>query len=214
MKILNREFSAEKIKNDYSSITRVYDYWSRLTEHKALRKVIEIADIKNGEKILEVAVGTGYLFEKIVEINSRGENEGIDITPKMLEVAGRRLNKYSNYNLKEASAYNLPYGANSFDLIINNYMLDLLPEEDINLILDEFYRVLKPDGRIVISSMSFGEKWYNKIWYYISKFLPKLMTGCRPVPLKRYIKNSKFRVIKSIEISQNTFPTKIVKAEK
>lgn len=214
MKILDRKFSEEKIKNNFSNIVWFYDLWSKLTETKALKKVIELAEIKNGEKVLEIAVGTGNLFKKIIEINSEGENEGVDISPAMLKKARKKLKEYKNYNLKEGNAYDLSYENNYFDVIINTYMLDLLPKEDFEVILNELYRVLKPGGRIIISSMSFGEKWYNKIWYYISKFLPKLMVGCRPICLKKYIKNSNFKELSSIQISQNTFPTEIVIAKK
>ncbi|MGM0369370.1 MAG: class I SAM-dependent methyltransferase [Bacillota bacterium] len=41
----------------------------------------------------------------------------------MLNKTRKRLKEYNNYNLKEGSAYNLPYKNSSFDLIINNYFL-------------------------------------------------------------------------------------------
>jgi ubiquinone/menaquinone biosynthesis C-methylase UbiE len=212
--MLERKISSEKIKEQFSNVAWIYNVWSILTETKAIKKVIDLAEIKSGEDILEVAVGTGIMFEKIIKINSEGENIGIDISAKMLSKTEKRLNKYKNYTLKEASAYNLPYKDNHFDLLINNYMLDLLPEKDFKTVLDEFYRVLKPEGRIIISSMSFGEKRYNKIWYYISKFSPKLLLGCRPISLYGYIEKSNFKMIESLKISQNTFPTEIIKAKK
>ena len=69
-----------------------------------MKKGIDLAEIKSGEDILEVAVGTGIMFEKIIKINSEGENIGIDISSKMLSKTEKRLNKYKNYTLKEASA--------------------------------------------------------------------------------------------------------------
>jgi len=93
-------------------------------------------------------------------------------------------------------------------------LLDLLPEKDFKDILNEFYRVLKPDGRIVITSMSFGEKWYSRFWYYVAKWFPKLMTYCRPVSLKEHIQKSTFRILKSQEVIQNTFPSIVVLASK
>jgi ubiquinone/menaquinone biosynthesis C-methylase UbiE len=214
MKILDRAPSIEEVKKNFARVIGIYDLWSKLTETKALNKVVDLAEIENNERILEVAVGTGKLFEKIIKNNSKGKNEGIDISSEMLNKTRKRLKEYKNYNLKQCSIYDLPYQNSSFDLIINNYMLDLLPEEDFKNILNEFYRLLKPGGRIIISSMSFGEKWYNKIWFLIAKFFPKLITGCRPIYLDKYIKSSEFEVVKTIQISQNTFPTEIVKAKK
>lgn len=109
MKILDRKFSADKVKKNYSKIVWIYDSWSKLTETKALDKVIKLAEIEKNEEILEVAVGTGSLFKKIIINNSEGKNEGIDISSEMLNKTRKKLKDYKNYNLKEGSAYNLPY---------------------------------------------------------------------------------------------------------
>ena len=47
-----------------------------------------------------------------------------------------------------------PMNENSFDLLINNYMFDLLPEPDFEPVLAEFGRVLKPGGRLVLANMA------------------------------------------------------------
>lgn len=75
--ILKRDFSVEKIKNSFSKVAWFYDLWSRFAEEKAVNKALEMSKIKNGEKVLEVAVGTGIMFEHIVKLNPEGENEEI-----------------------------------------------------------------------------------------------------------------------------------------
>jgi len=45
-------------------------------------------------------------------------------------------------------------------------MPDLLPQESFGAVLSEFSRVLKPRGRVVISTMAFGSKWSNSSWQY------------------------------------------------
>ena len=76
----------------------------------------------------------------------------------MLERAVKRLKDHNNqnYNLQTGNVYQLPFDDDTFDLFINNFMFDLLPEADFNLILSEIKRVLKPSGRVVISTMAFG----------------------------------------------------------
>lgn len=215
MEVLKRNFVAEQVQDNYSNVAWFYNLWAKLTETKAEKKTLEYAEIKNGDKILEVAAGTGILFEEIVKINSSGVNEAIDISPQMIKHAEKKLaNKNLNYHIQQGSAYDLKYDNNSFDLIINNFMFDLLPVDDFAKILKEFYRVLKPGGRVVISTMSFGQKWYNKIWFYISKHFQKLMTGCRPIDLKSYITQAGFGNLRSVYISQCTLPSEVIKAEK
>lgn len=216
MEILSRNFIPDKIKQDYSKVAWIYHFWGSLTESRAAEKVIEFALLNNNRKVLDVAVGTGMLFKKIVLKNEDGFTEGIDISPAMLKHAEKRMAEsgINNFALKEGNAYNLQYDDNSFDVVINNYMLDLLPEEDFTKILGEFYRVLKPGGRIVISSMATGDNWNNKLWFKISKKFPRLMTNCRPVSLKRNIIKSGFHNLHSVYINQNTFPSEVIKAEK
>ena len=214
--ILKRNFSEEKTKKDYSRISSIYNLWSRLFESKTAERVFELAQIKNGETILEAAAGTGILFEKITGSNKNGLTEGIDLSPEMLSHAKKRIKNFpqSSYRLQAGSVYNLPYDSGRFDLIVNNYMFDLLPEEDFPMILGEFSRVLKKGGRIVISTMTFGLKWYNKPWVKIAGWFPSLMTECRPIHLGDYISKAGFNIETAEQISQNSFPSEIIKAIK
>jgi ubiquinone/menaquinone biosynthesis C-methylase UbiE len=215
-KMLNRKFSEDEVKNSYSKVAWFYDFWSWLTESKAAEKVIEIADIKDGESILEVAVGTGLVFKEILKRNPSGINKGTDISPTMLSRADKRLGESnnSNYKLELGNAYNLPFKDNSFDLVVNNFMIDLLPEEDFKIILSEFFRVLKPSGRAVISTMAFGQKWVNKFWHWIARTFPGLLTGCRPVSIIRNLEEVGFIIEETEQISQNTFPAEVIGARK
>lgn len=47
-------------------IAGIYDIWGRLTESRAMARAIELADIEDGQSILEVAVGTGVAFREIL----------------------------------------------------------------------------------------------------------------------------------------------------
>jgi ubiquinone/menaquinone biosynthesis C-methylase UbiE len=107
---------------------------------------------------------------------------------------------------------NLP--AESFDIIINNFMVDLMPEENFDQIAQEFHRVLKPGGLVIMSTFSFGTKKIHRFWLNIAKRFPDLLTGCRPVSFKEHLINAGFSIGTVIGISQNTFPSEIIKARK
>lgn len=216
MEVLKREFVPENIKKNYAKIAWVYDLWSLLTESRAEKKVLEFLELSGKKKVLDVAVGTGRLFKKIVSQNKDGFTEGIDISPIMLKYAKKRMygSGKTNFILKEGNAYDIQYKDNYFDAVVNNYMLDLLPEKDFNVIIGEFYRVLKPGGKVIISSMAVGDKWNNKLWFKISKYFPGLMTNCRPIFPDSYIRECGFKNIESVYITQNTFTSEIIKAEK
>ncbi|MBS3168636.1 methyltransferase domain-containing protein [Candidatus Woesearchaeota archaeon] len=207
-------YNQSNIENSYSKFAWMYDLWSNLTESKAFRRVLEFISIKDGESILEIAVGTGILFEQIVRLNPKGRNEGLDLSESMLKKARIRLMKYKHFNLIHGDASRLPYNSNTFDILVNNYMLDLLPSEDYLSILREFKRVLKPGGKLVITTMTNGKEWYSKIWDFVAKIAPSLLTGCRPVNLRSIIKSSGFKLEKSEYLTQNTFPSLIIYARK
>lgn len=215
MKILKRNFDKRKIRKSFRNVVWFYDIWSHLTESKAAEKAIELADIEDGRKILEVACGTGIVFEQIVNKNPNGLNIGVDLSPEMLSKARKRLNKrHGNFELQEGDALQLSFQENAFDIVVNNFMVDLLPVEAFDQVAEEFHRVLKPNGIVVISTFSFGKKKINKIWYWIAKYFPDLLTGCRPVSFRENLMKTGFTITEETEISQNTFPSKVVKAKK
>jgi len=216
MKVLERHFDENRIKKEFKKVVWMYDLWAWLTERKAALNVLKLAEIKNGTSILDVACGTGEMLEKIVKQNPEGKNIGVDLSPEMLIKAKERLNKLKrgNFELQEGNILNLDFPDNSFDILINNYMVDLMPVENFGKIAGEFYRVLKPNGKMVISTFSFGTKKIHSFWYWIAKHFPRLLTGCRPVTFKDYLVEAGFEISQEMEISQNTFPSQIIKAAK
>jgi ubiquinone/menaquinone biosynthesis C-methylase UbiE len=216
-KTISRDESAETIRHSFSKVAWFYDFWGKLTESKAQDKVWEYAGIRNGDTVLEVAVGTGLLFKKIVEINKEGYSTGVDLSPDMIAQAKKSLQGISdnnNYTLKIESADQLSCETGSIDVLINNYMFDLLPEYMFTPILNEFHRVLKPKGKLVITCMAFGNKWYHKFWKSLAVQFPAMLTFCRPVELSDYLVKAGFKIDKHSFISQNTFPSEVFLARK
>jgi ubiquinone/menaquinone biosynthesis C-methylase UbiE len=212
MIMLKRDFEIEQTQKNFSKVVWFYDYWGKITESKAIREAISISGISNDIKVLDVGVGTGQLFEKIINKNKTGLNFGVDLSLDMISRAKNKLKTApEKFLLSLGNAFNLPYKNESFDFIFSSYVLDLLPEDSFNTVLKEFYRVLKPNSTGVLITMSVGSKWYNKSWYLLSKYFPSLLTNCRPVSLKRYIEARSFKIIDARIISQNTFPSEIIK---
>lgn len=206
----------QEIEQLYTSLAKIYDIWGRLTESKAQTRCLELANIVDGESVLEVAVGTGLVFSRILERNPNGHNEGIDLAAAMLAQAQQKAAKSStrNYNLRLGDSSHLPYKDNVFDVLINNYMLDLLPEVDFKHMLAEFGRVLKPGGRLILVTMAKGEKWYNQHWELIYRLQPGWLGGCRGISLLPYVQRAGFVSTRREFISQMTFPSEIVYGER
>ena len=202
----------ERISDVYNRIAPLYDTWAWLTETKARSRCLELAAVQDGEDVLEVAVGTGLAFVKILTANPSGRNEGVDLTAAMLIRAERRAARTGlrGYHLRVGDAYDLDFPNDSFDVLVNNYMFDLLPERDFPVILEEFKRVLRPGGRLALVNMTRGARWYNGTWDRLYRINPALLGGCRGVSLMPLLQRSGFRQTKREYFSQLTFPSEVV----
>lgn len=210
--MLDAKIEKSRVAAVYRTIAPSYDLWAWLTESKARDRCLELADIQDGESVLEVAVGTGLAFERILQKNPSGENEGIDLTEAMLARAERKAAKSGskNYRLRVGDAYDLDFPDDTFDVLINNYMFDLLPQQDFPAVFGEFKRVLRPGGRLAMVNMTKGERWYNGIWERIYQINPALLGGCRGVLLLPHLEASGFAQIRREYLSQFTFPSEII----
>ena len=209
---LPARLTKNQIPEVYRGKAAVYDIWGRLTESKAQDRCLELANIQDGEAILEVAVGTGLSFQRILQQNPSGTNEGLDLSPEMLAKAREKAAKTgnANFNLQIGDAYQLNYPDASFDLLVNNYMFDLLPESDFQPILQEFHRVLRPGGRLVLLNMAKGERWYQQVWNTIYRIQPAWMGGCRGVALFDHVRGVGFQQTHREFLSQMTFPSEVI----
>lgn len=215
--ILERNFSPARVKRQYRSVAWFYDAWGKVTETRAVDRLLQQADVIDGSRVLEVAVGTGRLFAKIAALNPSGHLEGVDLSADMLERARRRMDSHSghtSYRLQEADAYTLPFDDESFDYLFNTYMLDLLPEGDFPRLLQEFNRVLRPGGRLALANFSPGTKNVHRLWYWLARWAPALLTDCRPVLSQAAVRAAGFEILFEQEVSQNTFPSAILVAQK
>jgi demethylmenaquinone methyltransferase / 2-methoxy-6-polyprenyl-1,4-benzoquinol methylase len=215
-KTLDATVSQTEIAGVYDSLAKVYDIWGNLTESKARNRALELAEIKNGQKILEVAVGTGVAFYEIVKRNPDGANIGIDISAGMLKEARKRLSQLSeaNYELKKASAFHLEGEDGQFDVLINNYMFDLIAFDQMDAVLAEFKRVLKKEGKLVLVNMTIGEKFGSGIYDFMYRVSPKLMGGCRGIRLSEILKEHDFHIKLREYHQQCFFPSEVILAQK
>ncbi len=214
------ELDAKVAQNEigalYDSKVWFYDVWAYFTESKARYRALELAKIHNNQSVLEVAVGTGLMFSDIVQRNSKGENIGIDISEGMLSKAKRRLSKQQNenYSLSIGSAFNLKVKDASIDMLVNNYMFDLIPFNQMDSVIDEFNRVLKQNGKLLLINMTKSERFGASLYENLYSLSPRLMGGCRGVQLTDLLTQHGFRIEVREYIQQMLFPSEVILAYK
>ena len=197
----------------YERLAAVYDLWAWLTESRARHRCLELAAVRDGEAVLEVAVGTGLTFAELARRNPQGRNVGVDLTPAMLARARRRLQRQGlGGGLSVADAHRLGFPDASFDLLVNNYLFDLLPQSDFQPVLQEFRRVIRGGGRLVLVNMAQAERWHQRLYEYLYRLSPSLMGGCRGVSLASDVEAAGFMDVRREYLAQAAFPSEVISA--
>jgi ubiquinone/menaquinone biosynthesis C-methylase UbiE len=206
----------EKTVQKYDLISPIYDIFGIIMEAKARARALEISGIRNGERVLEVAVGTGLNFREILMRNPDGWTDGIDISRRMLRKAKRRAMKtgVSNYRLRLGDGRALPFGDHTFDLLINEYMFDIMPVTEYDSIMAEFRRVLKDDGRLILVNTTLPEKTTDRMLEWIFSVYPEAFSKCRGVLAAPYLEKFNFREIRREYVANLSFPSEVVSSYK
>jgi demethylmenaquinone methyltransferase/2-methoxy-6-polyprenyl-1,4-benzoquinol methylase len=219
--IAAKEFTPDVIKRAYNRRSWVYSKTVARMEWSNHLTALEMANIKTSETVLEVAVGPGLAITELARrIGRETRIYGVDTSTGMLALARQNLTAhgFSNFDLKEADSRQLPFEENTFDLLYNGYMLDLIPEQDMPGILSEFYRVLKPGGRMVLLNMSKRNETIRTSREFLYSILPAkfvlyFLGGCRPVLMEGKTKDTGFDKIKRTYL-EGKFPSEVVVAVK
>jgi len=129
------------IADRYDFITGFLSYGQ---DRRWKRKVIELADLRESDRVLDLACGTGdLLFATIPPARS---GVGLDVTHRMLQLARQRRSE-SRAALVAGDMLALPFGDARFTLVTTGYGLRNVP--DLDQALREIHRVLTPGGRLL-----------------------------------------------------------------
>jgi phosphatidylethanolamine/phosphatidyl-N-methylethanolamine N-methyltransferase len=145
--------SAELDKN---TIAKAYARWAPVYDlvfgavFERGRQAAIIAAERIGGRILEVGVGTGI---SLPDYARTSRIVGVDLSEPMLRKAQERVVEFGLSNVEALSvmdAERLAFPDDSFDVVVAQYVVTTVPNPEATL--DEFARVLKPGGEIVLVS--------------------------------------------------------------
>ena len=136
-----------QVKRAYKIYAPAYDLVFDWIFHPGREQAIGLLDIKGGERVLEVGIGTGLnlpLYPASCHIT------GIDLSEEMLEKAQDKVVELGldNVTLKAMDATVMGFGDSEFDMALATYTISAVP--DPVTVLREMGRVVKPGGNIVV----------------------------------------------------------------
>ncbi|WP_019122456.1 demethylmenaquinone methyltransferase [Brevibacillus massiliensis] len=174
------EQKARYVHNVFESIADEYDRMNNVISfgsHVAWRNyTMQKLQVKPGQAAIDIACGTcDWTISLARAVGREGRVVGLDFSKKMLEVGEYKIANAGVgdvVTLVNADAMSLPYEDNSFDVATIGFALRNVP--DIQTVLGEMARVVKPGGKVVsleVSKPPFLP--YRQLFYfYFYKILP------------------------------------------
>jgi demethylmenaquinone methyltransferase / 2-methoxy-6-polyprenyl-1,4-benzoquinol methylase len=174
----------QRVHRVFESISEKYDFMNTVISfqrHKAWRKdTMKRMQVKEGADALDVCCGTAdWTIAMADAVGQSGKVVGLDFSANMLKVGQQKVKEqnYSNIELVQGNAMELPFKDNMFDYVTIGFGLRNVP--DYLTVLKEMYRVVKPGGKVVCletsqPTMPGFRQGYYVYFKYIMPFLGKL----------------------------------------
>lgn len=138
----------------YRWLTPLYDVVVRATtrERRCKRALIEQAGILPGQRVLDLATGTGTLAIWIKQRQPAAEVTGVDIDPEILARAERKARLgQAEIDLRRARSDTLPFPAQYFDRVVSSLFFHHLTWQEKVRTARELFRVTRPGGELHVA---------------------------------------------------------------
>ena len=145
--------------------------------------------------VCEFGCGTGRLAARLLAgfLPANATYLALDLSAEMVRLAGARRAPWAGRArvAQTAGPPSIAHGERGFDRLVSAYVLDLLSAGDIAALLAEAHRVLKPDGLLCLTGLTFGTTRWSRtlaaLWQWMHARRPHWLGGCRPVALREHL---------------------------
>lgn len=196
-----------KISQMFSDISTRYDFMNHLLSFGLdiiwRKKLVNLAEIKYGYSILDIATGTG---DVAIEFAKQVENiqvTGVDFSTSMLQIAKQKVDaikKTKIIHFQFGDALNLPFKENTFDVVTMAFGIRNV--ENYKKGLKEMHRVTKKGGQVLILEFSKPNDFIAPFyWFYLQLVIPFLGAIFSKREAYYYLSSSIKRFVKTVNIA-------------
>ncbi|AFZ71696.1 class I SAM-dependent methyltransferase [Natronobacterium gregoryi] len=181
----------------YDFLSAWYDLVADSFEAPARESGLRLLDPGYGERILDVGCGTGTALVPIARaVGAAGTAVGIDLAPGMCRSSRRAL---ANAGVDPGAvvmgdAATLPVPDDAFDALFASFVLELFDTVELPAVLEEWRRVLEPNGRLCVVALSRRPGPVTELYEWIHERFPTTV-DCRPIYVRETLLESGFRVV-------------------
>jgi len=160
-------------------------------EDPPLEDLIERARFGEAQAVVEFGCGTGRLAKRLLSdlLPDTATYMGFDVSTTMTQLARARLEPWAPRAQVQQTdgSPKLPLPDGCCDRFVSTYVLDLLSAEDIDAVLREARRLLRPDGLLCLAGLTHGAslpaRLVEGLWTLAHSLRPTWVGGCRPLDL-------------------------------
>ena len=206
---------------------RFYDRFGRLQdtqsfyERAALNVLLDAGSFENAHAVIEFGCGTGRLAVSVLaRLPPDARYLGIDSSTTMVRLTRDRLRAFgarATQSIEANGSTRLPLADASVDRVLSTYVLDLLNPNDARELLAEAHRVLQPDGRLCLASLTHGtsrlSRPLTRTAGWLSAHHPLLTGGCRPIELLDLLPDSDWRIEHHHVVTSHAIPSETIVAK-
>ena len=159
----------------YETLAEAYAAAVETKPHNALYErpaTLSLLPDISGKRVLDAGCGPGIYSERLIK--NGATVTAIDASPKMVELAKRRLENSADIRLADMSKPLDFLESDSFDVVLSPLVLDYI--EDWRGIFAEFYRLLRPAGHFVFSV---HHPFFEYIYYKIENYFETEIVSCQ-----------------------------------
>lgn len=208
-----------RVRRPLSAAARLYTHlapwydWLAAGEQGPLKNGVRMLNPQHGESLIDVGSGTGRGLELFLREESKGLKIGLDLSEGMCLAARQKLiqcHPNRSLDLLQGNALKIPLQSNAIDAIFCSFTLELFDTPLIPRVLDEFRRILKATGRLLIVSLSKDQPlpWTGWLYERLHLLLPTWI-DCRPIPVLSLLQESGYQVVQEKQVHLWGLPVSI-----